>query len=228
MLQAVSVALMYGDQVIVEDVSLTLGAGERVGLIGENGSGKTSLLRVLAGELAPSHGEIRRMGRAAYLTQQAGELSGTVLDAVKPAPLRAAAQQYATAAAGLEAATPEALAEFAEAEEAYRLCGGYDWEAQAGGVLAALGLEAGAQAGALSGGQTRRLLLASLLLSPAEIYLLDEPTNHLDPQMVDVLEEVLQGYAGTVLLATHDRRLIERVARRVVEVGRGHDGGGQR
>lgn len=225
MLQAVSVALMYGDQVIFDDVSLTLGAGERVGLIGENGSGKTSLLRVLAGELAPSSGEIRRTGRVAYLTQQAGELSGTVLEAVKPAALRQAAQRYTSATVGLEAATPEALAEFAEAEEAYRAAGGYDWEAQAGGVLAALGLDAQAQAGAqadsLSGGQTRRLLLASLLLAPAEIYLLDEPTNHLDAAGLAWLEGWMRASPAAFIFASHDRAFLDSVSTHTAELERG-------
>lgn len=221
MLQAVSVALTYGDQVIFDDVSLTLGAGERVGLIGENGSGKTSLLRVLAGELAPSSGEIRHTGRVAYLSQQAGELSGTVLEAVKPAALRQAAQRYAAAIAGLTAATPEALAEFAEAEEAYRAAGGYDWEAQAGGVLAALGLDAQAQADALSGGQTRRLLLASLLLAPAEIYLLDEPTNHLDVAGLAWLEGWMRASPAAFIFASHDRAFLDNVSTHTAELERG-------
>lgn len=221
MLQAFSVALTYGDQVIFDDLSLTLGAGERMGLIGENGSGKTSLLRVLAGELAPSSGELRRMGRVAYLTQQAGELLGTVLEAVKPAALRQAAQRYASATAGLETATPEALAEFAEAEEAYRAAGGYDWEAQASGVLAALGLDAQAQAGALSGGQTRRLLLASLLLAPAEIYLLDEPTNHLDAAGLTWLEGWMRASPAAFIFASHDRAFLDSVSTHTAELERG-------
>lgn len=221
MLQAFSVALTYGDQLIFDDISLTLNAGERLGLIGENGSGKTSLLRVLAGELAPTAGEVRRTGRVAYLTQQAGELTGTVLDAVKPPALQAAAQRYARAMAQLDTGTPEALTEFAEAEESYRLCGGYDFAAQAESVLAALGLDAEAQAGALSGGQTRRLLLASLLLSPADLYLLDEPTNHLDAAGLAWLEEWIRASPAAFVLVSHDRTFLDAVSTHTALLERG-------
>ncbi|GHF92646.1 ABC transporter ATP-binding protein [Deinococcus piscis] len=221
MLQASSVALSYGDQLLFDDISLTLNAGERVGLIGENGSGKTSLLRVLAGEVAPTTGEVQRTGRVAYLTQQAGELAGTVIEAVKPAPLRAAAQRYAQATAALESGTPAALSEFTEAEESYRLSGGYDFEVQAESVLAALGLDAGAQAGALSGGQTRRLLLAALLLSPAETYLLDEPTNHLDAAGLAWLEGWIQASPAAFVFASHDRAFLDAVSTHTAELERG-------
>ncbi|ADY26762.1 ABC transporter related protein [Deinococcus proteolyticus MRP] len=267
MLQAFSVALTYGDQLIFDDISLTLNAGERLGLIGENGSGKTSLLRVLAGELAPTAGEVRRTGRVAYLTQQAGELTGTVLDAVKPAALQTAAQRYTQAMAALESGTPTApehrtelrpsgngtpnasipsyapskltrstrttngeehailmssvLTEFAEAEESYRLCGGYDFAAQAESVLAALGLDAEAQAGALSGGQTRRLLLAALLLSPADLYLLDEPTNHLDAAGLAWLEEWIRASPAAFVLVSHDRAFLDAVSTHTALLERG-------
>ncbi len=221
MLQAHTVALTYGDHLIFDNISLTLNPGERLGLIGENGSGKTSLLRILAGELAPTAGEVRHTGRIAYLTQQAGELTGSVLDAVQPSPLRQAAQRYALATAGLEAGTPEALSEFAEVEEAYRLAGGYDFVVQAETILTALGLEPEAQADALSGGQTRRLLLASLLLAPADIYLLDEPTNHLDAGGLAWLEGWIWASPAAFVLVSHDRTFLNTVTTHTAELERG-------
>ncbi|RTR29007.1 ABC-F family ATP-binding cassette domain-containing protein [Deinococcus radiophilus] len=221
MLTATSVALTYGDHTVFNDITFSLNPGERLGLIGENGSGKTSLLRVLAGELAPTAGEVRVSGRVAYLPQQAGDPTGSVLDAVQPSALRQAAQHYAQATAALHTARPAALNAFAEAEETYRQVGGYEFEAQAGTVLDALALDPQAAAAELSGGQTRRLLLARLLLSPADVYLLDEPTNHLDAAGLAWLEGWITASPAAFVLVSHDRAFLDAVSTQTAELERG-------
>ena len=223
MLRAHSAALTYGDQTIFEQVDLSLSAGQRLGLVGENGSGKSSLLRILAGELTPTHGGVEGTAMTAYLAQHTEEAGGCVLDAVQPTRLRSAAARYAAALAALEAEAgcAETLTAYAEAEEAYRLAGGYDFEGQAQAVLGGLGLDAGAPASWLSGGQARRLLLARLLLSPAEAYLLDEPTNHLDAAGRAWLEGWITASPAAFVVVSHDRAFLDAVTTHTALLERG-------
>ena len=213
------VARVYGDHTIFEDVTFDLAPLERLALIGENGSGKSTLLRVLAGLEAPDAGTVQRAGRPALLTQFPDGLAGTLLDAVTPPALHLAQQTFEQASARLD--TAEGLVAFAAAEEAYRLAGGYDFAARAAGVLAGLRLDAGASAAQLSGGQLRRLMLARLLLSPAEVYLLDEPTNHLDAGSVGWLERWISQSGASFVLASHDRAFLDHAATRTAELERG-------
>ncbi|CAM3962959.1 ABC-F family ATP-binding cassette domain-containing protein [Deinococcus marmoris] len=221
LLRATEVARIYGDETVFEGVNVEIGAGERLALIGENGSGKSTLLRVLAGLDAPDAGTVTRMGRLALLTQHTRTEAGTLLDAVTPPGLRRARQVFRVTSAALCNADDNALNAFAEAEEAYRLAGGYDFEARAAGVLDGLGLSAELNAGALSGGQTRRVMLARLLLSPSDVYLLDEPTNHLDADGATWLEDWIQGSDAAFVMASHDRTFLDAVAGRTAELERG-------
>ncbi|GAA5532088.1 ABC-F family ATP-binding cassette domain-containing protein [Deinococcus aluminii] len=221
MLRLNGVARVYGDRTVFEDVDLEVGAGERLALIGENGSGKSTLLRLLAGLEAPDAGTVTRAGRVALLTQDADTGTGTVLDAVTPEELRAAQRAFNGASARLAEGSDEALTAFAEAEESYRLAGGYDFEVRAAGVLHGLGLDPQAQAARLSGGQTRRVMLARLLLSPADLYLLDEPTNHLDADGAAWLEGWIRASEAAFVLASHDRAFLDAAAGRTAELERG-------
>ncbi|GMA16795.1 ABC-F family ATP-binding cassette domain-containing protein [Deinococcus metallilatus] len=221
MLRLNGVARVYGDRTVFEDVDLEVGAGERLALIGENGSGKSTLLRLMAGLEAPDAGTVTRAGRVALLTQDADTGTGTVLDAVTPEELRAAQRAFNCASARLAEGTDEALTAFAEAEESYRLAGGYDFEVRAAGVLHGLGLDPQAQAARLSGGQTRRVMLARLLLSPADLYLLDEPTNHLDADGAAWLEGWIRASEAAFVLASHDRAFLDAAADRTAELERG-------
>ncbi|WP_161882341.1 ABC-F family ATP-binding cassette domain-containing protein [Deinococcus alpinitundrae] len=215
------VARTRGDQLIFEDVSLTLQPAERLALIGENGSGKTTLLRLIAGLEQPDSGQIERSGTLAYLPQHAPQPSGQVLEAVTPPELRTAAQTLAAASDALSSATPSALDAFSAAEETYRVLGGYDFAARARAVLGGLDLSPDALTAQLSGGQTRRVLLAQLLLSPAEVYLLDEPTNHLDEASVRWLEDWIVHSRAAFVLASHDRAFLDASATRSAELERG-------
>ncbi|WP_345464879.1 ABC-F family ATP-binding cassette domain-containing protein [Deinococcus carri] len=221
LLRLKGVARVYGDQTIFEDVDLEVGVGERLALIGENGSGKSTLLRLMAGTDAPDAGTVMRVGRVALLTQHADGGTGTVLDAVTPEDLRSAQKAFDGASARLPEGTDEALNAFAEAEEAYRLAGGYDFGVRAAGVLHGLGLDPQAQAARLSGGQTRRVMLARLLLSPADLYLLDEPTNHLDAGGAAWLEGWIRASDAAFVLASHDRAFLDAAATRTAELERG-------
>ncbi|MFK7601970.1 ABC-F family ATP-binding cassette domain-containing protein [Deinococcus sp. SM5_A1] len=221
LLRATEVARIYGDETVFEGVNVEIGAGERLALIGENGSGKSTLLRVLAGLDTPDAGTVTRMGRLALLTQHTWTEAGTLLDAVTPPELRRAQQVFELASAALDNADEAGLNTFAEAEEAYRLAGGYDFEARAASVLDGLGLDSALDSTQLSGGQTRRVMLARLLLSPADVYLLDEPTNHLDADGAAWLEGWIRASDAAFVLASHDRAFLDAVARRTAELERG-------
>ncbi|ANC72276.1 ABC-F family ATP-binding cassette domain-containing protein [Deinococcus radiodurans] len=224
MLRAREVARRYGDQTIFAGVTLDLAAGERLALIGENGSGKSTLLRVLAGLDAPDAGHVTRTGRVSLLTQHTDLGAGHVLNAVTPPELRGARTAFEQATERLSEGSDAALTAFADAEERYRLAGGYDFGARANGVLAGLHLDAGADAGQLSGGQLRRVMLARLLLSPADLYLLDEPTNHLDADGAAWLEGWILAAAAAgaaFILASHDRAFLDAVATHTAELERG-------
>ncbi|KQR04420.1 ABC-F family ATP-binding cassette domain-containing protein [Deinococcus sp. Leaf326] len=231
MLKAEHVARTYGDETVLEGIDLEVRPGERLGLIGENGSGKSTLLRVLAGLEPPDAGRVSGGGRVALLVQDADTQARTVLEAVTPPELRRAQATWEAASAALGGGSAEALSgaapsaaaleAFADAEERYRRLGGYEFAAWAAGVLAGLDLDPGAWAGELSGGQRRRVMLAALLLSPADVYLLDEPTNHLDLDGVRWLEGWIGGSEAAFVLASHDRAFLDAVTTRTAELERG-------
>ena len=225
LLMASGVARSFADRVVFSGVELTVGAGERLALIGENGSGKSTLLRVLAGLDAPDAGVVNRVGRVALLAQAqslGGSVpGGSVLEAVTPPALARAQVAFDAASAALSGGSEAALLAFADAEEAYRLSGGYDFAGRAAAVLAGLGLDGAARADRLSGGQARRVLLAALLLSPADVYLLDEPTNHLDAGGAAWLRDWIRASGAAFVLASHDRAFLDEVATGVAELERG-------
>ncbi|GHF55285.1 ATPase subunit of ABC transporter with duplicated ATPase domains [Deinococcus metalli] len=221
-IQLRKVARTYGDRSVFEDVELDVAPGLRLALVGANGSGKSTLLRVMAGLDAPDAGTALVTGRVALLAQQEDPGIGTLLDTVTPPALRAAQVAFDAASAALEGGSEAALTAFAEAEETYRLAGGYDFAGRAAAVLAGLGLDAGADAARLSGGQARRTLLARLLLSPADVYLLDEPTNHLDADGARWLEGWIRASGAAFVLASHDRAFLDAVATQTAELERGH------
>ncbi|MDR1321252.1 MAG: ATP-binding cassette domain-containing protein [Gracilibacteraceae bacterium] len=210
-------------------VSFRVEAGEKVGLVGPNGAGKTTLLKVLLGEIRPERGEVFLAEKPGYLPQTAEAAAGLstvwedllaerrdVID-LRTA-LRAAEEKMA--AAGEDVSL---LARYAALTQQYEALGGYALEADARRILAGLGLAA-AQAeksASLSGGQKTRLALARLLLAAPELLLLDEPTNHLDVEALEWLENFLTSYRGAVLVVSHDRYFLDRVARRILWLDRG-------
>ncbi len=215
------VALSYGDRPLFTHVHLDLHPGERVALLGPNGCGKTTLLRLANGTLTPSAGTVRRSGRVAYLPQLEDLPGSSILDAVRPSFLSQAGHALHLSQQALEDPTAAALDAFAAAEEAWRDLGGYDFDQRATEVLSALHLRPDGDPARLSGGQRRRALLARLLLTPADTYLLDEPTNHLDWPSLEWLEDWVQRSPAAFLIVSHDRAFLDATVTRCAELERG-------
>jgi ATPase subunit of ABC transporter with duplicated ATPase domains len=215
------VAKRFGDQIVFENLSLELHPGERVALLGRNGSGKTSLLRALAALDQPDAGEVVLHGTVAYLAQRGDLETGKLRDAVLPEALLRLKAELETAQLALAEPSDENLERFSRAEEAFRVALGYDVEARTAEVLAGLELDGDMNGAALSGGQTRRALLARLLLQPARFYLLDEPTNHLDEPSIAWLEGWIRDSDAAFLIVSHDRAFLDATVTRCYELERG-------
>jgi ATP-binding cassette subfamily F protein 3 len=208
-----NLTLARGAQRLFAGASLTLERGWKVGLVGANGSGKSSLLALIAGELAPDAGdcELQPGTRLARIEQEAPALTQSVLDYLldSDAALRAAQGEI------LAAEDSGDGARLALAHEHYAQAGGYTAQARAFALLAGLGFEqddGARQVREFSGGYRMRLNLARALMRPSDLLLLDEPTNHLDLDTILWLETWLRGYPGTLLVVSHDRDFLDRVS----------------
>ncbi|TSE22675.1 ABC-F family ATP-binding cassette domain-containing protein [Tepidimonas aquatica] len=216
-LQMRDAALAYGHWPLLEGAEFVLGAGERVGLVGRNGAGKSSLLRVLAGLERLDAGTLqRRQGlRLAYVSQEPdfGEAT-TVFDAVAEGlgEVRRWLQRYEAAA---PAEDLDALHGAIDAADGWR------WPQRVQETLARLHLEPDAKLAALSGGVRKRVALARAWVQRPDVLLLDEPTNHLDIDAIDWLVQQLKAYRGSVVVISHDRHFLDQVATRIVELDRG-------
>ena len=220
--------LAFGHVALLDHADLQLDAGERVALIGRNGSGKSSLLRAIVGQTSLDDGEIWRAPqvRIAYVPQEPDfALERPVFDVVADGLGEAAAILQAYHAA-LHAVTEDpsegnltALATLqheVEAADAWRLNDRVD------AMLVRLGLDGDAVVATLSGGGIKRVTLARAMVGEPDLLLLDEPTNHLDLDGILWLEELIKGFAGAVMLITHDRVFLDNVATRIVELDRGN------
>ncbi|RDZ28255.1 ATP-binding cassette domain-containing protein [Lysobacter silvisoli] len=211
-----------GGPLLLENVALTIDAGERIALIGRNGAGKSTLMRLLAGELQPDDGEIRREGgvRVARLEQEVPHgAGGTVFDVVAGGlgELGAWLARYHHLLHEPELDT-DALAQVQARIEAAH---GWSADQRVVETLGRLDLDGEAEFERLSGGLKRRVLLARALVSAPDLLLLDEPTNHLDIAAIDWLEGFLKGWNGALVFVTHDRRFLRALANRIVEIDRG-------
>ena len=217
----------YGHTPLLDDVSLQLEAGERVALIGRNGTGKSTLLRIISGELQPDAGSVWRAPavQVARLEQDVPiATSATVFEVVveglgRLSALVAAYHRVAHDVANGEAA---ALDEMGRLQHELEELDGWQLEQTVETVLTRLHLPADAPVESLSGGWRRRVLLARALVAAPDVLLLDEPTNHLDVEAIEWVEAFLAAYEGAVLFVTHDRAFLERLATRVIELDRGH------
>ena len=221
-----SVSLGFGGPPVLDGIDLRIEAGERLCLLGRNGEGKSTLLKLVAGELQPEDGEIHRQRglRIASLAQEApAELTCTVYDVVagglgEVGELLSRHQHLSQDIAGGRADLLKALNSVQQALEA---AGGWRLGQRVETMLTRFGLEAAAGFSQLSGGLKRRALLARALISEPDLLLLDEPTNHLDIDAIRWLEDFLLTYRGALFFITHDRALIKRLATRIVELDRG-------
>ena len=192
LLTAQNITKVYMERRVLDNVSFFLGEGDKVGIIGINGTGKSTLLRILAGAEEPDSGQMIRTNgiRVSYLPQiPAFDDSGTILSQVL-------------------AHLPKDLADSKE------------YEAKA--TLARLGLpDYDRDIGSLSGGERRRAGIAAALIAPSDVLLLDEPTNHIDHETAQMLENLLMSYRGAIVMVTHDRYFLDKICNKIVEVDRG-------
>ena len=217
----------YGHLPLLDDVSLQIDAGERLALIGRNGTGKSTLLQIVSGEVAPDRGTVWRAPatRVARLVQ---DVPLDTHDSVFAVVAEGLGDLSALVAAYHHASTEVAHGDQAALERMGRLQheleerDGWRLEQRVELVLTRLALPADTPVDTLSGGWRRRVLLARALVAAPDVLLLDEPTNHLDIDAIEWLEAFLVEYAGAVLFVTHDRAFLERLATRVVELDRGH------
>ena len=207
--------LAFGHVPLLDHADFALEPGERVGLIGRNGAGKSSLLRILGGLESADDGQLQAQQslRVAFVAQEP-ELAddATVFDAVAQslAPLRALMDSYAAGQGDLDA-----LQERIEAQD------GWTWRRRVDETLQRLRLPAEGTIGTLSGGTRKRVALAQALVMRPDVLLLDEPTNHLDLDAIRWLEDLLLDFKGAVVAISHDRAFLDRVATRIVELDRG-------
>jgi len=218
----------FGDRVMFDRLGLNIDRGERIGFIGSNGSGKTTLFKTLVGEIAPDAGEvaISRGVKIGYLSQDPSfDPANTVIDEAELAfaQLHALAHKLRDIEHEMAHQTGEELEKtlnrYQDVQHDFELAGGYAWGHRLEATLLGVGLarEAWEQpVTTLSGGQRSRLALAKLLIAEPDLLLLDEPTNHLDLAAIEWMEKYLLGFGGAVVIISHDRYLLDRLATRIV------------
>src|SRR5712691_9785747 len=223
-------AVLYGATEVLRDLSFQVEPRQRLGIVGANGSGKSSLLKAISGEIIPTAGSLTLAPRArtAYLAQEieAGPHESVYEDALHSRPdimgRRSRLTELETDMANASGAELTALVEnYGEVQHEYERLDGYAYDNRVAEVLHGVGLTEADQAlppSALSGGQRRRLALARLLLQDADLLLLDEPTNHLDLEAIEWLEEFLRLSRAGMLIVSHDRRFLERTADDILEL----------
>ncbi|MDT8903604.1 ABC-F family ATP-binding cassette domain-containing protein [Anaeroselena agilis] len=224
-----NLAKSYGERVLFTNVSFGVDEDDKIGLIGVNGTGKSTFLKVIAGLEPADGGKVTRGSgvRVGYLPQNpALDAGSTVLAQVfiGSTPVMRLIREYEQAleAVNTHPGDPErqktliALSQQMDAQNAWQV------ESDAKAILTKLGIsDFAANVGTLSGGQRKRVALASALVNPADLLILDEPTNHIDNDMVAWLEQYLHAYKGALLMVTHDRYFLDRVVNRIVEIDKG-------
>jgi ABC transport system ATP-binding/permease protein len=214
---------MGGAYPLLQQVDLDIAAGERICIVGRNGAGKSSLLRLLAGEIVPDEGHVARDAGTvvARLPQEVPhELAGTVFDVVAEplGEVGALLTEYHHLIGALDAHGH--AGRVGEIQARIEAAAGWDVDRRVATIIDRLELPSAAAFTAQSGGLKRRVLLARALVSAPDVLLLDEPTNHLDIDAIDWLENFLRGFAGSVVFVTHDRRFLRSLASRILEIDR--------
>ncbi|MEN8263496.1 MAG: ATP-binding cassette domain-containing protein [Nitrospirota bacterium] len=220
------VRLAFGGPELIDGVSLQIERRERVCLVGRNGAGKSTLMKIISGEITPDAGEvIRGQGlRIASLDQEVPQdLSGTVFEIVAAGlgNVVGLLHEYHSVSQRLSHGDAGAIDELERIQHLIESSGGWQIQQTVETVISRLSLDPDAQAADLSGGYKRRVLLARALVNEPDLLLLDEPTNHLDITSIGWLEEFLLEYCGSILFITHDRKFLQILATRIIELDRG-------
>jgi ATPase subunit of ABC transporter with duplicated ATPase domains len=233
MIRLDNISKQIGHQILFIEASAALQKGEKIGLVGPNGSGKTSLFRMITGQELPDEGQVAvdRGVTIGYFSQDVGEMAGRsavaeVMDGAGPVSAVAAELRDLEAAMGdtARADMDDIIARYGEVQGRFEELDGYALEGRAREVLAGLSFSQEmmeGDVGALSGGWKMRVALARILLMRPDAMLLDEPSNHLDLESLIWLEQFLKGYEGALLMTSHDREFMNRIITKVVEI----DGG---
>jgi ATP-binding cassette subfamily F protein uup len=222
LLSVEGISKSYGEKVIFRPISFGINKGQKIALIAKNGSGKTSILNIIAGEDTPDEGNVvfRKGTRIAYLAQEPNlDSKLTVEESVLQAdnPILKVIAEYDKA---LE--NPEDQEAYQIAFEAMDQSQAWDFEIQYKKILFKLKLDnLNAKVGSLSGGQKKRIALCNALLKQPELLILDEPTNHIDLEMIEWLEDYFTKQKITLLMVTHDRYFLERVCNEIIELDEG-------
>ncbi len=231
--QASGLEKHFGDRALLSEVSFRLERGGRMALSGQNGTGKTTLLRIVAGELSPDAGKLSlaKGARVALHDQRPPRELGVSLGDYVVGGLAWVIKIERRMAALEERMTTDAdsatLAAYADAQTAYEHAGGYRWRDDARATVGGLGFgrdDLDRDLGTLSGGELTRASLARALAAKPDLLLLDEPTNHLDIESLEWLEDRLRGLDAAVILVAHDRWFLEAVGNSVLELGQGEGG----
>ena len=225
LLRAANLSLSFGSRTLFDNIEFVIEAQERVGLVGVNGCGKSTLMKILAGQQKADSGliQIQRGARVTFLEQEPQFPEGATVKSeleVAQAPLRAALEEHAKISKELETSHDDKiLARFSELSEYIDRHGGWDTAHEARKLLDRLGVKDWERpVSELSGGLRKRVAIARALLSKPDLLMLDEPTNHLDAETVSWLEDELDDFEGALLLVTHDRYFLDGLVDRIVEV----------
>jgi ATP-binding cassette subfamily F protein uup len=219
--------LSFGIDTVLDEIKLNIESGERICLIGRNGTGKSSLLKLIAGEQLPDGGTIWRAPelRISQLAQELPQnLHHTVFEEVASGLMQMGqllADYHLLIQKLAHSSSAAELKKLEQIQQAIDACNAWQFEQQINTVLSRLELPADKPLAELSGGWQRRVALAKALVSAPDLLLLDEPTNHLDINAIQWLEEQLLAFGGGLLFITHDRALLQRLATRIIELDRG-------
>ncbi len=221
-----NLSIAFGTHTLLDNANFQLDAGERVGLLGRNGEGKSTLMKIIAGNIHADAGEVwLQSGLKLSWLEQAPELQpdSTIYDAVASGlgDLGHWISRYHELSLTLDGDDPKALQEFGDLQHQLETHNGWHFQQRVENTLSKLNLPAEVKVNSLSGGWKRRVALAQALVIEPDVLLLDEPTNHLDFDSILWLEEQLLNYNGAVLFVTHDRAFLQKLTTRIVDLDRG-------
>lgn len=224
-----NISKSYGEKVLLKDISLIINEGEKIGLIGINGTGKSTLLKVIAGVENYDDGKITKVSKLTieYLSQTGNfDDDAKVIEQIFKgnSPIMKLLREYENTIEKLENDPEDSglQKKLLELNEKMDAANAWEIESQAKTVLTKLGIKNFAdKVGTLSGGQRKRIALAGALISPCDLLILDEPTNHMDNETVKWLEEYLNNRKGALIMITHDRYFLDRVTNRMLELNNG-------